>query len=701
LSADSIIRISNHKRNHSLRDEIAQTRANNEGQDQSAAARKTEKAKSKHRRQISGSISKADWTQKIFVLVTSGYLLQYSGEGSFDRLPEKMMQLGKDSVAFASDVIPGKHWVLQISQSMDSDGVPAADSRSLLSRLAFRGADYRRTATSLLLVLNSAEDMDSWIAVVRREIEALGGKKHVSETGKPKPDDKIMQLRAQPSHRYLVQRNPDQFSNPNSPMSPSFGPPPWSPDGELQTKLEDAASLVRPVTSSTRPLTGHRSVANSITSHDGQQLDNLRDSTNRLSYMSSGQRTLITSQGSSAANSPTRESMSTLDDYPQKLSIEDIRPRPNAYAINERRRSMQTMQNPLIEPHTMPFRPHSTFGVPTRPPRSYSPPTPNFSVPTSSSKRYTAVKTPVLEAPPIPTIVTTTPSKSMLKGTRKAPPTALNVTRPLSTVTDSPSPKPSPPVYTPTESSFKKLEQVKASMIDIPPRSPSAPASPMETNPPHRFSSLMPLDSTETAHINFQFPRRHSSIQTLQRATEKLPEATSVPPPVPSVALTVPLPASPFIAEPEQPAPELEAEMDKETLSSLPILAPAKPKHRRPTSMQIQPTTHSPSTLSPSFTTKSAKSPRFTSSNRASPSAASNETFHHGAMSPTPSSLKSPSIQRLKAQASPKLLGNRRSMPMMANGPPPAPPPDCALPPLPPGNAGLRSPLGLRNSVRV
>ena len=160
LSADSIIRISNHKRNNSLRDELSQTGTSGDGQAQTAVAKKAEKARRKHRRQVSGSISKSDWTQKIFVLVTSGYLLQYSGDGSFDRLPEKMMQLGKDSVAFASDVIPGKHWVLQISQAMDADGIPAADSRSLFSRLTFRGADYRRTATSLLLVLNSAEDMD-------------------------------------------------------------------------------------------------------------------------------------------------------------------------------------------------------------------------------------------------------------------------------------------------------------------------------------------------------------------------------------------------------------------------------------------------------------------------------------------------------------------------------------------------------------
>lgn len=88
LSADAILRMSNHKRTNSLRDEIAQT-GGVDVADHIGAAKKIDRGKSKHRRQISGSISKADWTQKIFVLVTSGYLLQYSGDGSFDRLPEK------------------------------------------------------------------------------------------------------------------------------------------------------------------------------------------------------------------------------------------------------------------------------------------------------------------------------------------------------------------------------------------------------------------------------------------------------------------------------------------------------------------------------------------------------------------------------------------------------------------------------------
>jgi hypothetical protein len=114
-SADVILRLS--KKNGLLPDDNLQTTEEGET-DQDATAKKAEKAKTKHRRQLSGPASKGDWTQKIFILVTSGYILQYAGEGTFDRLPEKMMQLGTESVAFASDAIPGKHWVLQVSQAV-------------------------------------------------------------------------------------------------------------------------------------------------------------------------------------------------------------------------------------------------------------------------------------------------------------------------------------------------------------------------------------------------------------------------------------------------------------------------------------------------------------------------------------------------------------------------------------------------------
>jgi hypothetical protein len=65
-----------------------------------------------------------------------------------------------------------------------------------------------------------------------------------------------------------------------------------------------------------------------------------------------------------------------------------------------------------------------------------------------------------------------------------------------------------------------------------------------------------------------------------------------------------------------------------------------------------------------------------------------------------PSSASSASVQRLKGAAKKDLL-NRRSMPQLVKGPPPAPPPNYALPPIP---GGLRSPLsvkGGRNSVLV
>lgn len=89
LSADAILRLNNHKRTNSLREEIVRNGGVEGAVD--GAGKKADKPKTKHRRQISGSLSKADWTQKIFVLVTSGYLLQYAGDGSFDRLPEKSM----------------------------------------------------------------------------------------------------------------------------------------------------------------------------------------------------------------------------------------------------------------------------------------------------------------------------------------------------------------------------------------------------------------------------------------------------------------------------------------------------------------------------------------------------------------------------------------------------------------------------------
>ncbi len=507
LSADSILRMSNHRRGSSIREEITQAGLVGD-EPQTPAAKKTEKARNKHRRQISGSKSKVEWTQKIYVLVTSGYLLQYSGEGSFDRLPEKMMQLGKDSVAFASDVIPGKHWVLQISQAMDTDGTPAPDARSLLSRLAFRGADYRRTATSLLLILNSAEELESWITTVRREIEALGGKKYVSETGKPKVDDEVVQLKAHESQRYLVQRDPDRFSNPPTPSALSFNTPVWRQSvdyHEPPTPEFQSRSVIGP--SSER-----LSVATSSASHDGQQLDSLRDNSFRFSYISSGQRTFVTSESSTPTCSPTQETFVIVNESRPSKSVEEARPRPNASAISERRRSMQTMKNPAFELHTAPkaihSRPHSTYGGPGRGASIQSPSTPNFSVPTS--KRYTLVRRPDI-VEPTPQIQVKTPGRVLeasMKGNRKSPPAPLKG-RPLSPVLDQNSPVKQIPVYTPTKTSLEKVMQHRASIVEIRPRSsndsPNKNSTTIVESPlPMRRFSLTPPKPPKIVHTTLQ-----------------------------------------------------------------------------------------------------------------------------------------------------------------------------------------------------
>lgn len=115
-----------------------------------------------------------DWTRKIYILTTSGYLLQYATEGDSKRLPEKTMLLQKESVAFASDAIPGKHWVLQISQTSDLEGNIFADApRSIFGKLGPR-EQIEETPNSFLLVLNSPEEMDSWLMTIRNEIQALG-----------------------------------------------------------------------------------------------------------------------------------------------------------------------------------------------------------------------------------------------------------------------------------------------------------------------------------------------------------------------------------------------------------------------------------------------------------------------------------------------------------------------------------------------
>ncbi|RFU36186.1 hypothetical protein B7463_g139, partial [Scytalidium lignicola] len=758
LSADSILRISNHKRNNSIREEIAQTPMSLDGKSAVDAKSKTPKVR-RHKRRISASLPRAEWTQKIYVLVTSGYLLQYAGEGSFDRLPEKMMQLGKDSVAFASDVIPGKHWVLQISQAIDANGAPAADSRSLLSRLNFRGADYRRTATSFLLILNSAEEMDSWIAAVRKEIEALGGKKHVSETGKPKFDEKPIQLREQPSHRYLVKRDSARISNPASPQRFSFDSVVWKKDITSAERISGILPDTDELIVAPRPLTSYKPIASDPFSRNSDQIErNLHDNPNRFSYMSSGQPTLFNSQSASITSSPTRASFSTLDEFPTKISVDDVLFGPNSVAINARRKSIQAMHEPApISSPTQRTRPHSTYSAPIKLMRNRSPSTPNFSFPASSNRRYSSATPTTVYIPPFPSVANTASTTEYVAALREEPENLSTTTSALASPVASPKEKNShwptptlesgPTVLIPTESSFKVVPQAKPSVVTIPARSLSLKIGPTASKvaPPPRRSSVFAAISPAVdvaAQLSPQSPLHQlASLQNMQNH-ERERRVSSVTPlnqayEVPAAAMTTPLPASPsVITEPASKLPRPSSVAEKEMIPFSDLSAVrtprAKPSHR----ISI-PNNQFTSSLLPTPTFSKAPSPQAITTTDPSFSNAKTPTRPSGKPSPQSNTLRprssasaitpvtaiprltptktvtrtpppkrhiSPSLQRLRAEASEKAMGNRRrSMSTLVSGPPPAPPPDCALPPLPPASSGLKSPLreGVKRGVKV
>ena len=137
-------------------------------------------AKTTLRHVATTSFAHVDIPRKFVILIASGYLLQYAENGPSDRLPEKVLQLGTDSAAFACDLLPGKHYVLQVSSTVSQQ--PAARSGSLFAKLGFRNPANKRVAMNLLLVMPSAEDMDSWMMAIRQEIGSLGGCSPRSDT---------------------------------------------------------------------------------------------------------------------------------------------------------------------------------------------------------------------------------------------------------------------------------------------------------------------------------------------------------------------------------------------------------------------------------------------------------------------------------------------------------------------------------------
>ena len=319
-------------------------------------------------------VADGDWTQKVYVLVTSGFFLQYSGEGNFDRLPEKILSLSRDSAAFASDAIPGKRWVLQVAEeiSENDSSFSTQGPSSVFKKLGFF-KEARRTASNFLLVIDCPEEMDAWLTAVRKEIEALGGKKYCPDgTANKDCSEAEIKLQQKPSQRYLVKRDP-QFSEQARRPLPHAGsmaivPIPIRKDSYSVEPTCHRKSLETP------------SVSNTTTSSNRITLDRLRE-TPRMSYVSTGTKTLSISPESSPENSPLTASFCLGDsENPLDGSLTEATATPGVHRVSTQTLTALSMAHRGSQDQTKSDVSRSDLDE-----RSTSPP--NFSVP-SFSKRY-------------------------------------------------------------------------------------------------------------------------------------------------------------------------------------------------------------------------------------------------------------------------------------------------------------------------
>lgn len=329
-------------------------------------AKKLEK---NHRRLISNSVLNPptpELTNKIYILCTAGYVLQYAGDGTFDRTPEKVLKLGKDSAAFACDLIPGKHWVLQISSHALEDGAreppaPARSRNSMLSRLRSPAVPVRKTATSFLLVLESAEEMDSWMTAVRKEIDNQGGKQVRDESRRASTsteDSREKQSSETTSHRFQVRRDPKAPSKLpiDSPVQSQYGSPKIVTSDWESSRSERTPSIAESLGGqsyrygTSRQSAESSSIASTPVSQSQVELDQLRGRP-RYSYMSTATSTSTpgtrnTSRSSSPiAQSPFVDSSPLSADgeaYRSATSLKSFHMNPGN-SMGSRRRSMQQL----------------------------------------------------------------------------------------------------------------------------------------------------------------------------------------------------------------------------------------------------------------------------------------------------------------------------------------------------------------------
>ena len=385
LSAEAILRL-NAERSSSLnqRAELYTPEVN---------AMRVAKEKKLKRHNTLDMLSKGDWTDKTFVLVSSGYLLQYAGQGPFDRLPEKVMPLSKESAAFASDAIPGKPYVLQISQVSDEDGKLDRDaSRSMFKGLGLR-SQLKRSTSCFLLVFEGPEELSAWMVVVRKQIQARGGKDHRPDIlRKPAEVEPVQDLHQRPSRRSLIKVDTNQcFDFPDPLHNNTFSANTLSQEPSSTQTIDSVdPAFNKRQSMATQQSVDSRTTSNAADSINQIHLDRLKESP-RQSYASTAGKTTSTSRDSSPCPSPVNLNA----DIPQWNPALNERRQTTSMYHGLVRSSVQqsTLPNKVRRESTIfPAAPPSSQPISAYTPqqqRTPSPAAPNFSVPTFS-KRYSS-----------------------------------------------------------------------------------------------------------------------------------------------------------------------------------------------------------------------------------------------------------------------------------------------------------------------
>lgn len=261
-----------------------------------------------------------EWTQKMFLLVP-GMLLQYSGNGAVDRMPEKVLQLTATSVAFASDIIPGRPYVLQVSQSANADGSPIAEDKKGILKLPWK-SQPKHVAVSFLLVFDTAKEMDTWMGCIRVEAAKLAGT-YVEE----KEEEQEQRVPRTLSRRISIRREREE-------------------ERDFFEEADTSHRFSRYSRNSRASLDAGTSVTTAVSSEQ-VTLNHLRGSRSHMSISSNGRGTV---HGTSPETSPERPSCP--DGSTQRRARKPVPP-PHSRSSMELRNNSQPSPRPSME-HTPP-----------------------------------------------------------------------------------------------------------------------------------------------------------------------------------------------------------------------------------------------------------------------------------------------------------------------------------------------------------